>query len=92
MKTYLVCFDISDTNTRRKVGNLLLRYGDRVQESVFEIVLRNDAQMTELKSRLLKIATDEPVIHFYAICSACRTQCQRLDDSPLMNLPSAIII
>lgn len=58
--TYLVCFDIENDKARRKVGNLLLAYGDRVQYSVFEIALTNQSQLTELKYRLSKILHQHP--------------------------------
>ena len=92
MKTYLVCFDISDDNIRRKVGNILLHYGQRVQESVFEIMLRNEAQQNSLYRQLRAVAGDEFNIHFYAVCSVCRGQSRRLDDKPLLNLPSLIVV
>jgi len=39
-EVYVASFDISDGRLRRRVGDLLLRYGERVQRSVFEIMVR----------------------------------------------------
>jgi CRISPR-associated protein Cas2 len=92
MKTYLVCFDISDDKIRRQVGNILLHYGHRVQESVFEVLLRNEAQQSSLYRQLQAVAGDEQHIHFYAVCAVCRGQSRRLDDSPLLEWPSLIVV
>ncbi len=47
MHVYLVCFDISDDRARHKVGKLLLHYGSRVQESVFEIMVDDDTKQLQ---------------------------------------------
>ena len=39
MEVYVACFDISDDRQRTRVGKVLLRHGDRVQKSVFEIAV-----------------------------------------------------
>lgn len=46
-ETYLIAYDISDDKKRAKVMSALLAYGNRVQYSVFEVVL-TDSQLKHL--------------------------------------------
>lgn len=39
MTLYVAAYDIADNRIRRSVSKLLLRWGDRVQKSVFELRL-----------------------------------------------------
>ncbi|KUI97422.1 CRISPR-associated endonuclease Cas2 [Vibrio sp. MEBiC08052] len=52
---YLVCFDIEDDKIRRRMGNKLLEFGERVQYSVFEIKCRTESQLNGLKRELEKL-------------------------------------
>lgn len=55
MKLFLIAYDIADDAIRDKVARRLLREGKRVQESVFEIVVRNDAAFARLTRDLCKL-------------------------------------
>jgi CRISPR-associated protein Cas2 len=68
---YTVSFDISDNRTRYRTVKILLEYGYRVQESVFEGFFSNES-ITELREKLLKIIdpkTDS--IRLYPLCKEC---------------------
>lgn len=60
MSLHLAAYDISHGSNRRRVAKILLRYGRRVQESVFEIDL-DRFDLDELKRLVgpLLEATDE---------------------------------
>ncbi len=73
MYTYLVCFDISEDQQRRRVGMLLERYGQRVQGSVFEIAVESPAQLERLKQRLRRYLEAEDDLRFYHLCLNCRS-------------------
>lgn len=92
MKTYLVCFDISDDKIRRNVGKLLCQYGDRVQESVFEIMIRSPGQWFSLHKKLKQICQHENNIRFYRLCRHCRKTSHTLQGEKVMYFPAAIII
>jgi CRISPR-associated protein Cas2 len=66
----VVSYDISDDDSRKKVANILLDHGVRVQYSVFECLI--DAKMLE---KLTVMLSDFPEgndsIRFYQICEAC---------------------
>ncbi|MEM1725493.1 MAG: CRISPR-associated endonuclease Cas2 [Thermoplasmata archaeon] len=46
-EAYLIAYDISDDKKRAKVMSALLAYGNRVQYSVFEVIL-TDSQLKHL--------------------------------------------
>ena len=68
---YVISYDVSDDNHRRHVMEALKDYGRRVQYSVFECGLDEQA-LQELTERLafeLDPATDS--CRFYRLCGAC---------------------
>lgn len=42
MDTWLLCYDITDDRRRDRVASWLLRFGERVQKSVFEITVKDE--------------------------------------------------
>jgi CRISPR-associated protein Cas2 len=59
---WLVCYDISDDKRRNRLSSWLLRFGMRVQESVFELTLKDDVQFNRLwRGVESKIATGDSV-------------------------------
>ncbi len=68
---YLVCFDIVSDKIRYRAVKCLLKYGTRVQKSVFECRL-NDRQYLEMKAALDKlIKPEEDSIRYYLLCQNC---------------------
>ena len=68
---FLVSFDISKDKIRYRVVKVLLKFGTRVQKSVFECLL-NDKQYLEMKSALDKlIERDTDSIRYYHLCQNC---------------------
>lgn len=55
MKSYLVCYDITDDRDRSRVARLLERYGERVQYSVFEVHLGRPEQLAAIEQELREI-------------------------------------
>ena len=70
----VVAYDVDTTNEGgskrlRKVAKLIERYGSRVQNSVFEVIL-DPAQLVEMKSELGKIInTKEDSVRIYRLGS-----------------------
>lgn len=93
MKIYLVCFDISDDRIRLKMGQTLCAYGERVQESVFEVVLRSDADFDRLLAQLRALAgNEESNVRFYRLCERCRSESLGIDGARVAVFPAAIIV
>ncbi|MFZ3115007.1 MAG: CRISPR-associated endonuclease Cas2 [Syntrophales bacterium] len=68
---YVVSYDIPDDRRRIHVAKTLLDFGVRVQYSVFECIMDNNARQ-ELLQRLAKIiVADEDKIRVYALCARC---------------------
>ena len=89
---YLVCFDISDDRVRTRLGKLLLCYGYRVQESVFEIAVATPVQFRDLRRRVLGLLEDEHEVRFYRLCRDCRRASSRVDGQPVAGFPSMVIV
>ena len=74
MPRYAIAYDISSNSRRRKVANFLDSLGDRVQNSVFELVVSQSmleeclAQVKEL------IDLKEDKVAIYFICSTCESK------------------
>lgn len=92
MQTYLACFDISDDKQRRHISRRLEHFGLRVQYSVFEISVNNQAELDELKDELSQWVDTFDDIRFYHLCSGCRTKSIRIGDKPIAEFPLAVII
>lgn len=68
---YVVSYDIPDDRRRVNVAKTLLDFGVRVQYSVFECIMDDNAQQ-ELLQRLARIVVeDEDKIRVYALCAKC---------------------
>ena len=71
LRFYLICFDIVNDKTRRKVVKELLANSIRVQKSVFEALL-TDKQFIKLKNNLDKLIDyEKDSIRYYEICKNC---------------------
>jgi len=68
---YLVCFDIVKDKVRYRAVKCLLKYGSRVQKSVFECYL-NEKQFVEMRSEMEKtIKPEEDSVRYYLLCKNC---------------------
>lgn len=74
VEIWLLCYDVADDRRRARLAAFLERSGERVQESVFEVL----AATADLE-RLLEAATDEErfdptrdSLRVYRLCLACR--------------------
>ncbi|PKK82048.1 MAG: CRISPR-associated endonuclease Cas2 [candidate division Zixibacteria bacterium HGW-Zixibacteria-1] len=71
---YIVTYDIADNKTRLKTSKILDDYGDRVQESVFELPNLDVKIWNKCLNRLEKqvILGDGDSIRIYILCEGCR--------------------
>ena len=69
---YLVCFDIVDDRTRRRVAKLLEGYGVRVQKSVFECPGMTEEHFVKLRARIDEhIDATWDSVRYYGLCRGC---------------------
>ena len=92
MEVYVACFDISDDGLRTRAGKVLLCHGDRVQKSVFEISVRDRAELEGIRRELVEIVGDDDNIRFYRLCAACRGASSTLDGSDVAGFPAVLIV
>ncbi|MCG6860685.1 MAG: CRISPR-associated endonuclease Cas2 [Chromatiaceae bacterium] len=92
MEVYVACFDISDDGLRARVGKVLLRYGDRVQKSVFEIAVRDHGELETIRQELVEIVADDDNIRFYRLCGTCRSASSTLDGQKVAHFPAVLIV
>ncbi|NLE74957.1 MAG: CRISPR-associated endonuclease Cas2 [Actinobacteria bacterium] len=70
---YLVSYDISHDRRRTRVAKILKDFGDRVQYSVFELILYKQQQLEQMQERLVGVIDPEQdSIRIYALCGPCR--------------------
>jgi CRISPR-associated protein Cas2 len=71
MKYWVVAYDIPNDRRRVKLANVLEDFGDRVQESVFEVMLFG-TELDELKYRILDVIdVSEDKVRLYPLCRVC---------------------
>ena len=66
----VISYDISDGGMRKKVANILLDHGVRVQYSVFECLV-DVKTLDKLIVMLSPFTEGSDSIRFYQICEAC---------------------
>jgi CRISPR-associated protein Cas2 len=69
---WVIAYDIALDSVRERVARILLRHGERVQESVFECRLddREIALITAMLGR--ELGDSEGNIRFYRLCRTCQ--------------------
>lgn len=93
MQTWLVCYDIEDDRDRGRVASILLRYGDRVQRSVFELHLPRAADLNALQAELRDtLDPDDRDLRFYRLTADGLGQSHGLDGDSLPTRPVAIVL
>lgn len=92
MIVYLACFDIADDRNRDRVGKALLAYGERVQESVFEIMLRQPDELETLRGKLAPLLETGDDLRFYRLCADCRGASVDVRGERVASVPAAVIV
>jgi CRISPR-associated protein Cas2 len=89
---YLVCFDISDNKTRNRVGKYLGAFGNRVQESVFEVDLTDAKALRYVQDKLGSWLEEGDDLRFYCVCHNCRLKSYNAKKERIAKLPSLVVI
>lgn len=94
MKNWLICYDIEDDKERTAIYKCLLKYGNSVQKSVFEVSFpsRKLHQQSIMIEDLKALASDNANIRFYNLTQKGLQASWTLDNSPILERPGAIII
>lgn len=94
MRNWVVAYDISDDRRRLRLANVLEDFGDRVQGSVFELILFGP-ELETLKARIIdEIEIGEDKVRLYPLCRDCSEKVIDLGvaDEIAFDDPEVIII
>jgi CRISPR-associated protein Cas2 len=68
---YWVCYDVADDRRRQRLSDVLLDFGTRVQESVFQCLL-DPALAEEMMARVQRtIEPSADKVHVVSVCETC---------------------
>lgn len=90
---YLICYDVVSNTRRRKLADVLLDYGDRVQKSAYECDLKTAARLRALLARARKhIDPKTDTLRVYRVCAACRSEGTAVGVNHARQLEKTIIL
>ena len=93
----LVTYDVSTQDSAgrkrlRKIAKICLNFGQRVQNSVFELIV-DPAQWAECKSQLLRTYdSNEDSLRFYYLGSNWKRRVEHAGTKPSIDLDGPLII
>jgi CRISPR-associated protein Cas2 len=87
----VICYDIADTRRRLRVSKTLLSYGERVQESVYEVEV-DATQWKRLYARVQELIAAEDRLCCYLLCENCRTRIRVDGAQPTTQRPARCIV
>ena len=78
---YVVCYDIADNRRRKRVSDTLDSYGDRIQDSVFELAVPSELFQRCLEEIERSIDPKEDRLAVYSLCASCDSKAVYLGTS-----------
>ncbi len=94
MQHWVVAYDVPDDRRRLRLANTLEDFGDRAQESVFE-VRAEGPDFDLLKQRILAVIEPaEDKVRLYPLCRDCAAKVIDLGDSAehAFDTPEVVVI
>jgi len=91
MLIYLICYDLEDDRLRDRAAKHLLRHGQRVQESVYEVWLRTPAQFMRFQRELVQILPKSAKLRWYRLTDAGLADSGAADGNTPRKPPAALI-
>lgn len=88
---YLLCYDLNDDRLRDRAAQMLLKHGQRVQESVFELWFLAPAQFNRLQTELRALLPPNTNVRWYRLTDAGMADSGSLDRFPPRKPPVAQI-
>ncbi len=67
----MICYDITDDGRLRKVANILMNYGIRIQKSFFQCEISKGYLKTLTEDLLSVIDTKKDKLYVYPLCNPC---------------------
>lgn len=90
---YLICYDVVKSRNRRRLANVLLDHGTRVQKSAFECDLATEARLRALMTSARRYINPETdTLRVYRVCASCRVEAVALGlDHARPVLPTIVV-
>jgi len=73
---YIVSYDIPDDRKRTRVSKTMFDFGTRVQDSVFECIIKDDEHLEKMIEKLSKMVSEEDSVRIYPLCAKCEKICK----------------
>lgn len=90
---YLICYDVVKSRNRRRLANLLLDHGTRVQKSAFECDLATEARLRALVTNARRcLCPETDTLRVYRVCASCRSEALALGLDHARPVPPTIIV
>ncbi len=88
----VVAYDIASTKKRNKIAKLILKYGGRVNLSVFECFL-TDSQLVKLKAGIEKLVNEKTdQVAYYTLCLDCYAKIVYYPERKKKEISSSTVI
>lgn len=88
----VVSYDVPDDRRRTKLASILKDFGERVQYSVFECLVDDEA-LGRLRGRLAaKVAEKEDSVRIYRLCADCRAKVEILGRGGVTEDPEVYVL
>ena len=88
----IVAYDIADDPRRNRVAKVLLGYGDRVEESVFEAWL-SPGELDEMERDVAEcLEVDVDVVRVYILCRDCVGRTRTLGPAAPPSDPPVVVL
>lgn len=81
MSRFVVCYDIADDRRRNAIARMLDAYGDRIQESIFELPVDANRLQECLDNIMERFVPTEDGLIVYALCGSCDDKAQYFGSS-----------
>jgi CRISPR-associated protein Cas2 len=89
----IVSYDITDDRRRVKLSNILLDFGDRVQYSVFECILKDKKMLDNMLEKIYSvIQEEEDSVRVYALCGICAGSVRIIGKGEITKDPDVYIL
>lgn len=93
-RTWVISYDVADDRRRARLSKLLESRGQRVQESVFEVLTSTDGLDALLEEVMQAERFDASVdsVRAWPLCAACQPLARVLGAGPPVSVPGRPIV
>jgi CRISPR-associated protein Cas2 len=91
-RLWLVCYDVRNEKRLRRTANIMERYGVRVQKSVFECWLTENA-LDDLRNDIAEVLDPNmDSVRMYTLCEVCQQMCEQHGKTTIQRAQTSYIV